>query len=248
MVGIDIGSRYVKIASFDGNGGYELTRYDSAEFYRKYGVSTQSGFAIDMKSLKIPDDAEIVSTGYGRERASLSGAKEIPEIQAHAAGSSYLLNISDFTLIDFGGQDTKVIKVESKSTVDFLTSDRCAASTGRFLENMAKVLGLTLDELAQYYENPIKISSTCAVFAETEILEKISRGIPIEQIAAGVNRSVVERFARLVMRFPSNTIVASGGVASSKAVIKLLSDELGISVIVPQNPQFAGAIGCLVYK
>ncbi len=247
-IGIDIGSRYTKIAYHNDSGELSLTLFDSAEFYRKFGNAADSGFALDINKLGFTTDAEIIATGYGRERAKLAGAREIPEIQAHAIGASKMLDIKDFTLVDFGGQDTKVIHVESGNAVDFLTSDRCAASTGRFLENMARILGMPLDEFSSYYENPAAISSTCAVFAETEILEKIAQGIQSENLAAGANLSVVKRFATLIRRFPADIVVASGGVARSPAVIKLLENELGLEVKVPKHPQFAGAIGCISYR
>ena len=247
-IGIDIGSRFAKIANFNKNGELIFSLYDSSDFYRQFGKSTDAGFSIDLQKLGFNSDVEIIATGYGRERVRLSGAKEIPEIQAHALGSVYMLGMKDFTLIDFGGQDTKVIRVESAKAVDFLTSDRCAASTGRFLENMARILKISIDELAQFSENPEPISSTCAVFAETEILEKIAQGIPLQNLAAGINQSVVKRFAMLIKRFPLDKVIASGGVAKSKAVIRLLSDELDVEVIVPNHPQYIGAIGCLMVR
>ncbi|RKZ32985.1 2-hydroxyglutaryl-CoA dehydratase [bacterium] len=247
-VGIDIGSRFVKIARKGEDDELQLVKYDSGEFYRKYGSNSESGeFIINMELLGIGKPAEIIATGYGRERAKLAGAKEIPEIQAHIDGVVYLTDLNNFTIIDFGGQDTKIARVENKRLINFITSDRCAASTGRFIENMAQILGLSLEQMARYYENPEPISATCAVFAETEILEKISRGISTERIAAGVNYSVVNRFSSLIERFPLDTLVATGGVALSEAVIKLLENKLETEVIVPPHPQFAGAIGCLNY-
>ncbi len=247
-VGIDIGSRFVKIARYDADGELILERRDSAQFYREFGKATPQGFAIDMEKLGLSPDDEIVATGYGRERAKLAGATEIPEIQAHALGVSVLLNIERFTLVDFGGQDTKVMRVENGMVVDFLTSDRCAASTGRFIENMARVLGLTVEEISNYYENPAEITSTCAVFAETELLEKLSQGYTVESLAAGVNKAIVRRFAALIRRFPRDKVVATGGVAQNRAVIRFLSEALGTEITIPPNPQFAGAIGCLNYS
>jgi len=246
-LGLDIGSRFTKLA-YARNNRTEFSMFDSATFYREYGTPSPNGFVINLRKLGFGENLEVVATGYGRERAKLSGAVEIPEIQAHALGAMKSTGERTFTLIDFGGQDTKIIRVEQGMVVDFTTSDRCAASTGRFLENMAKVLGMELDELSQYYEDPAEISSTCAVFAETELLEKISMGIPIERLAAGVNYSIVKRFAAMIRRFPADRVVATGGVAKNNAVIRLLSEELGVAVLVPKKPQFMGALGCLVYE
>ena len=246
IVGLDIGSRFTKIAFFEKQKPV-FRLFDSAKFYREFGSVTDNGFLLDFKKLNLREESEIVATGYGRERATLAGATEISEIQAHTLGAIYLLRLNNFTLIDFGGQDTKIIRVESSEVVDFRTSDRCAASTGRYLENMARILGMKVEELSNYRDNPVDISSTCAVFAETELLEKMALGIPRERLASGVNMSIVKRFLSLIKGFKNDVIVASGGVANNKAIIELLGIELQTEITVPPNPQFTGAIGCIEF-
>jgi predicted CoA-substrate-specific enzyme activase len=244
-LGIDIGSRCTKIAYYGDNGELVLKRFDSANFYRKYGKGVGAEFCISWNKIGLPADVIAIATGYGRERARLAGAAEFPEIQAHSAGARHLLHEDTFTLADLGGQDMKVARIENGHVVDFFTSDRCAASTGRFLENMARIIGMTNEELANHWKNPVEISSTCAVFAETELLEKLSQGISPERLAAGVNYAVVKKFVPLIRRFPIDLVIATGGVSQSDAIINLLRDEAQIFVKKPDFPQFAGAIGCL---
>jgi predicted CoA-substrate-specific enzyme activase len=128
--------------------------------------------------------------------------------------------------------------------VDFQASNKCAASSGRYLENMAAALGISLDELAQHYENPVTLSSTCAIFGESEVIGCLAEGKPIETICAGVNYSVVRRVMPDVRRMQSPHYILSGGVASNAAVRRLLEQELQSQVIVPQHHFFLGAIGC----
>ena len=150
----------------------------------------------------------------------------------------------DFTLIDIGGQDTKVVKIVQGRMVDFQTNDKCAASSGRYLENMAAVLDISLDEMGQHYKDPVTLSSTCAVFGESEVIGCLAEGKPIEAICAGVNYSVVRRVMPDVRRMPSGHYVLSGGVGRNNAVRHLLEQELRTKLIVPENHFFLGAIGC----
>ena len=246
-IGIDIGSRYTKIAYWNDGGEFSFQKYDSTQFYREFGESKDNKFFISRKKLGFPTEAKIIATGYGRERAKLAGASEISEINAHAMGARFMLGIGTFTLADLGGQDVKVIRVEDDRVIDFHTSDRCAASTGRFLEGMARVLNISENELGKHFENPVELSATCAVFAETEILDLLSRGIPVERLAAGANYAVVKKFIPILKRFPIDIVVVTGGVAMNNAVIQLLRRELNESLNVPDDMQFAGAVGCVTY-
>lgn len=247
-LGIDIGSRYTKIAYYDVNKKLILRKYDTLRFYREFGKNIDGDFAIYWDKLGIDGFDSVIATGYGRERAKLSGAVEIPEIQAHSLGAIILSGEKTFTMTDIGGQDVKVVRVENGVVIDFYTSDRCAASTGRFLENMAQVLKISLDELSQYWKNPAKINSTCAVFAETELLDKISRGVSTEELAAGVNYASVKKFLVMMRRFPLDTVIITGGVSLNDAVIKLLSNELNKTIKKLPNAIYAGAIGCVNYE
>ncbi|HBQ26094.1 MAG TPA: 2-hydroxyglutaryl-CoA dehydratase, partial [Syntrophomonas sp.] len=161
MIGIDLGSRNVKIVRFSDGKITDRRVYETIEFYRHFGKKVNDRLQLDWERLQLPRE-DIVATGYGKITVELEGAVQIPEIQAHSIGSVYQSGINDFTLLDIGGQDTKVIKIRKSRPVDFMTNDRCAASSGRYMENMAAVLGISLQELASYSQDPVELSSTCA--------------------------------------------------------------------------------------
>ena len=129
---------------------------------------------------------------------------------------------------------------------NFLTNDKCAASTGRYLENMAQVLGISLSELGEYWQEPVELDSTCAVFGESELIGKIVEGYPLSSLAAGVNHTIFRRVYPLVMQLFSPVLVFTGGVAHNQAVRELLKKEIGAEVVIPDWPQYNGAIGCAV--
>ena len=125
-------------------------------------------------------------------------------------------------------------------------NDKCAAGGGRYLENMAGILGMTLDEMGEYSRDPVEINSTCATFGESEMLGRLIEGCKIETLAAGINQAVFNRIAPILNRFQSETFVLCGGVAKNKAIKSLIESNTGRNVIIPRYPQFNGAIGCVV--
>ena len=187
----------------------------------------------------------VVSTGYGRELLKEADAK-ITEITCHGAGASYLAPGCD-TVIDIGGQDCKVITLDSHGQVnDFLMNDKCAAGTGRFLQVVSGILGMELPELglAAAAGKPVSISSMCAVFAETEIIGLLAQGTAPADIAAGVFLSIARRMRGLAARVPlRRECTFTGGLATSPAFSRLLAAELGVPVNVPDDPQTVGALG-----
>ena len=243
-VGMDLGSRSVKIASLCG-GQLTLSQYDTINFYCDYSSRTDEGLLLNRAMLGIGEAAVLMACGYGRQSVAVVGGGSVTEIEAHAAGVCFQIGESDFLLLDIGGQDIKVIKVRNGRVADFYTNDKCAASGGRYLENMAQVLGLTLSQLAQYWQDPVPLSSTCAVFGESELIGKIAEGCPLSALAAGVNLSVVRRVQPFLARFlPAEKIYMSGGVALNKSVVYLLSQALNQEVTVLPKPVYNGAIGC----
>lgn len=196
------------------------------------------------------DLARIVATGYGR--FSIKEAhKQISEISCHAKGIFYLVPAAR-TVIDIGGQDLKAIKLDNAGRVNqFFMSDKCAAGTGRFLEVMARVMEISLEEMADYDSRatePAAISSTCTVFAESEVISQLAGGAAKENIIAGVHRSVAAKACGLARRcriMPA--IVMSGGVAQNTGVVRAISAELNQEVIVVPNPQVAGALGAALF-
>lgn len=245
-VGLDLGSRSTKIAVMSEDRSLDLQKYDTMKFYREYGRIESGRFIIDINSLALPAGAAVTATGYGRQAVPVKGAGIIPEIKAHVLGAVFLTGLTEFTLLDLGGQDSKVALVRDGRIVDFLTNDKCAASTGRYLENMAAALGISLEELSRHCRNPAELTSTCAVFGESELIGKIAEGYSVSDLAAGVNHSIFKRIMPMLAKLRSKTIIFTGGVAYNEALRQIISKETGTSVIVPEKPDFAGAAGCCV--
>ena len=244
--GIDLGSRYVKLALLhDGETTYR--RWDTAEFYRSFVKRTESGLVIDLESAGLNDVTYITATGYGRNLLNFANANVISEIKAHFRGALEITKAQNFLLVDVGGQDSKVIYVKEGYIEDFVMNDKCAASTGRFLENACSIMHISLDELAEMTENPVKLSSTCAIFSESEIIGKIAEGYTMEEIGAGVNESIARRLFPLMKKYRTEKIYAAGGVASNAALIKFLSDMAGQPIEVLPDCQYNGCRGCLYY-
>ncbi len=246
MIGIDLGSRHIKIVQMQKGNVIKKALYDTIQFYRRYGMARQQRLDIDWEEIGFPPD-QLTATGYGKITVKIEGAVHIPEIQAHAAGAVFQSGLHDFTLLDIGGQDTKIIKVRGGQVADFLTNDRCAASSGRYMENMADVLGISLTELSIHSEDPVSLSSTCAIFGETEIISKIVEGKSISQLAAGVNYTLYRRFAPQLKQLASDKLVLSGGGAFNTALMKIIAQQTGFDTIRVDDYQFNGAIGCCVY-
>jgi len=243
FVGIDLGSRTVKVAVMEGG---SLVAHQIAE----------SGFephrqSLDMLAQYVP--VKIVATGYGRHLAQKHFAHEvITEIKAHALGARHFYPACR-TVVDIGGQDSKVISLdEGGRVVNFQMNDKCAAGTGRFLEIMAGTLGYSLDEFgpaALEAEEDIGISSMCTVFAESEVISMKNRGIPPKEIARAVHLSVANRLLGMLNRTGyGDPIVFSGGVARNPCMVNMLRERLeGVTVESPAAPDIVGALGAAIH-
>ena len=247
LCGMDLGSRAVKIVLFDGGELREEKVIETAYFYKTCGVHTKKGFTVDFGALLSEKPTAMTVTGYGRSSLNIVGADIISELKAHMLGALWQTGLENFTLLDLGGQDSKVIRVRNGRMDDFLLNDKCAASTGRYLENMASVLGISLDELSRHYENPVELSATCAIFGESELIGRIVEGVPASELAAGVNYSIFRRIKPMLLSLSSEIIVFTGGVALGPAVAHWVREEIGGRVVVPAHPQLNGAIGCAIY-
>ncbi len=196
------------------------------------------------------DDVDfVVTTGYGRDNLPFSG-KNITEITCHAAGVHFLFPDAA-TILDIGGQDSKVIRIDDRGRVmDFIMNDKCAAGTGRFLEVIAKALEVGLEDLgsiSQQTENNVEISSMCTVFAETEVVSLVADDTPIPKIVRGVHNVIVERGEILLGKVGMIEPVAmSGGVALNIGVVKELEKRLNLNLKISDNPQLTGALGAAV--
>ncbi len=189
----------------------------------------------------------VTATGYGRHLAREKlGLPVITEIKAHALGAARLFPECR-TVIDIGGQDSKVIRVENGRQVNFEMNDRCAAGTGRFLEVMAMTLGYTLTEFgpeALKAQESASINSMCTVFSESEVVSLIASGKSKQSIALGLHESIVNRMLALVGRVGAEQpAVLTGGVALNPCVRILLEQRLGVPLLLPEHPQVVGAFG-----
>ena len=247
ICGIDLGSRSVKLAVMADGKLIQHRVVDTVTFYRECGYREEGQLRIDWRVLDLPRASRIVGTGYGRNNLNISEATIISELKAHTLGAVWQTGLKDFTLLDLGGQDSKVIKVRGGKMSDFTTNDKCAASTGRYLENMAAVLGMDVAELSRFRDHPAELASTCAIFGESELIGLIAEGRDMASLAAGVNHSIFRRIKPMLTSLKSDCLVFTGGVALGTAIREIIETDLGVPVIVPPYPQLNGAIGCAVY-
>ena len=199
----------------------------------------------------VPEDvACCVATGYGR--SSWKGANQtISELTAHGLGSHFLFPDAR-TVIDIGGQDAKVIELDANGRMaNFVMNDKCAAGTGRFLEVMANVLRIPIGELevmAAQSEKAAPISSTCTVFAESEVISQLAAGTPVPDVVAGICASVASRVAALAKRVGiKEQVCMSGGVAQNGGVRRALEQALGVPIVWSPQAQLAGALGAALH-
>ena len=188
---------------------------------------------------------DIIVTGYGRVAIDSAG-QVATEIKCHARAVAELYPQVG-TIVDIGGQDSKVIRVNKQGRViDFAMNDKCAAGTGRFLQVMANALGLDVSELAENEDpdNIVGINSMCTVFAESEIIGLLARGTSKGGIISGLHQSVGRRVAAMVRRIGiSGEVAFTGGVACNAGVRRALQEELGVQLLIPEECQFTGALG-----
>lgn len=246
-IGIDIGSTATKVAIFNGD---VLERT----------FSVPSGWSSVETSEKIKKDLEnegynfeqckVTATGYGRVSVPYAN-KTVTEITCHSKGVQYITGKNSLTIIDIGGQDTKIIEVSYGNVENFIMNDKCSAGTGRFIEVMSNILGVKLDSLYELAKQgkKVEISSMCTVFAESEIISLMGRGTPKEDIACGIIDSVVNKVAGLASRCKlTEEYFLSGGLCSSLYFVEELSKKLGSKVTTHKLGRYAGAIGAALMQ
>jgi predicted CoA-substrate-specific enzyme activase len=192
----------------------------------------------------------VVGTGYGRYKIAF-GHAQVTEISCHARGAHFVLPETR-TVIDIGGQDAKVIRVGPEGEVrDFVMNDKCAAGTGRFLANAAEVLGLRLEEigpLSLQATDPVKLTTVCTVFVESDILSYLAQGRRPEDILRGVHLAIARRTVSLARRIPIEPAVTfTGGVARNVGMVRALEEVLGLSIHVSPESHFMGALGAALF-
>ncbi len=205
--------------------------------------------AMKQSKISLKDIDYIVSTGYGRRTPGFSN-EAINEINANARGSRWLGSAAGKikTIIDIGGQDSKVISLDREGIIkDFAMNDKCAAGTGKFLEVIADTLEIDLEQMGKYSlksENPIEINSTCVVFAQSEVISLIARRKKKTDIIAGIHQSIAERITQMSKRVGIKDVVFfDGGPAKNIGLRKALEEKLGKKVYVPKRPQIINALG-----
>jgi predicted CoA-substrate-specific enzyme activase len=206
--------------------------------------------ALKQPGLRREDVAYIVGTGYGRYKVTF-GDTQITEISCHARGASNIFP-GTRTVIDMGGQDAKGIKVgEGGEVKDFVMNDKCAAGTGRFLGNAADVLSLSLDEigtLSLKAKYPVRLTTVCTVFVESDIMSYLAQGKKVEDILGGVHSAIAARTISLVRRVGiEEEVTFTGGVSLNIGMVRALEDKLGMKLNVSPESHFTGALGASLF-
>jgi len=236
--GIDIGSRTVKLVVIE----------DGRIIHSRKADSSYDPFSVCFDLIEAVDYDTIVATGYGRHMfRERFGSPVVSEIKAFASGSRALFP-DCYAVLDIGGQDTKTISLDEDGRVlKFEMNDRCSAGTGRFLEIMASALSYSMSEFGEaalQAERAENITSMCTVFAESEVISLLTSGVGREEVALGIHKAITQRALSMLGRIPFlGGLVFAGGVAYNRCVRELLSDRLGISLLVPPEPQIVGALG-----
>lgn len=242
-LGIDIGSRFIKLALVEKGC---LISYKKAET----SFNPLDGCYDLLRNMQAD---RIIATGYGRHLLEVhSDTKTITEIKAFARGARALFP-NCRTIIDIGGQDTKVISLDERGNVrKFEMNDRCAAGTGKFLEIMANALGYPIEEFGSenfnnYYKE-IQISSMCTVFAESEVISLISKGVSRQDITMAIHRAIANRVVAMLKRIPvEDDVVFAGGCANNGCLKEMLELSISKTIKVASIPEITGALGAALY-
>ncbi len=247
--GVDVGSTQTKAVILDQN--RKIISSVLIPTGANVTLAAQNAFrqAVEACGL-INQISYVVGTGYGRYKVTF-GDSQITEISCHARGAQFLFP-NTRTVIDMGGQDTKAIKIQSDGSVlDFVMNDKCAAGTGRFLAAAAEVMGLPLDvigEISLRAKTPVRLSSVCAVFVESDILSYLAQNKSIEDILGGVHSAIAARTMSLVRRIGiEKEVTFTGGVSRNIGMIQALESKTGTELNVCDRSHFAGAIGAALF-
>jgi predicted CoA-substrate-specific enzyme activase len=248
-LGIDIGSRNTKIVIFDHRSNQiAFSAWQSTEVSAHDSVDKL--LSIAAKHLSLDEISSSCVTGYGR-KIYKKADKVMSEISCHAKGCFFLFHHAR-TIIDIGGQDSKIISLNDDGSVsDFVMNDKCAAGTGRFLEMTAIKLESDLSELsrlAALAEKRIPLSSTCVVFAESEIIGLLASGNKVADIARAVNMSIARRIYTQMSSLPlKEDVIFTGGVAQGADLANCIAELLATKIIVPPDPEITGALGAALF-
>ena len=251
--GVDVGSTQTKAVIMRGNGGRpEIVARALVDTGANVRKAAENGFAACCRNAGMAPGGVglVVGTGYGRYNVTF-GQAQMTEITCHARGAQFVFP-GTRTVIDMGGQDSKAISVgRSGEVLDFVMNDKCAAGTGRFLANAADVMGIGLDEIGpQSLEatRPVKITTVCTVFVESDILSYLAQGKKPEDILGGVHLAIARRTLSLARRVPIEAeITMTGGVARNIGMVTALREVLGMDIQISPDAHFMGAIGAALF-
>ncbi len=248
--GVDVGSTQTKAVIVDEAGdivGRALTDTGANVIQ-----AAESAYvtALESSGLEERQVEWVIGTGYGRYRVTFGNA-QVTEISCHGRGAAHLFP-GTRTVVDMGGQDTKAIRVsDSGEILDFCMNDKCAAGTGRFLGAAAAALDIPLDDLgatALRSERPVRISTTCTVFAESEVLSWLGKGKKIEDILWGVHQSIASRSASLLRRVGvEDELTFTGGVSRNPAMVRALEERLDRRLSYGEDSHYMGALGAALF-
>jgi predicted CoA-substrate-specific enzyme activase len=246
--GIDVGSATAKIVgvSAEGEMVWHLLEPADPRVEDQVAAFLERAYTAAGSESELP----LVATGYGRNLVQ-QATRRVTEITCHARGIFREFHHGG-TLVDIGGQDSKVISISPEGgVVDFVMNDKCAAGTGRFLENTASRLGLDLDHMgtmALAANEEVAISSTCTVFAESEVISLIAHGVAVDSIIRGLHRALIKRIVSMTLTVGlSPPLMLSGGVVQNPAIRSMLEEETGETVALPGFPQLMGAYGAALF-
>ena len=252
VAGIDSGSTSTDVVILDQDNKIKSTMIIPTGGGAMLSAEKSLELAVEKAGIQKDEIVRIVTTGYGRAYID-SGDDSITEITCHAKGAHYL-NPNVRTVIDIGGQDIKAISIDENGAVkNFLMNDKCAAGTGRFLEMMARTLGLSLEEMSkkglEWKENVV-ISSMCTVFAESEVVSLVAQNKDIADIIHGLNVSVASKVGALAARLGKDNpgeYMMTGGVAKNEGIIRALEEKLGAKLYICDEAQLCGALGAALF-
>ena len=250
VAGVDVGSTQTKAVILDEHRA--IVGRALLDMETSMTTVAQDAFraALEAAGIAEGDVAWVAGTGYGRYKVTF-GREQVTEISCHARGAVTLFPLTR-TVIDVGGQDTKAISVAPDGKVlNFTMNDKCAAGTGRFLGAASFALEMPLSELgplALKATNPVRITTTCTVFAESEIISHLSKGLLPEDVLMGVHQAIASRCVSLARRVGiASEVTFTGGVSRNVAMVRLLEEQLEMPVNVSQDAHFCGALGAALY-
>ena len=248
--GVDVGSTQTKAIVVDEAGRIVARALTDTGANVVQAAKNAFAEAIEREGIQEEEVEYVIGTGYGRYRVTF-GNSQVTEISCHGRGAVHMFPRTR-TVVDMGGQDTKAIRVsETGDILDFCMNDKCAAGTGRFLGAASNALAIPLDELgatALRAKRPVKISTTCTVFAESEVLAWLGKGKKVEDILAGVHSSIALRSAALMRRVGVDEEVSfTGGVSRNTAMVAALEERLGCKLNVSEDSHYMGALGAALF-